>query len=118
MLIDYIYMIYDYISSMQQLSCVECSHVQRGACYIRYPTYAMRGQDPVRDWSLVIEKVTLEDDGIFQCQVLSMSQTDGINIDHAIILIILIIVSSVTKSLILRLDLEANRQQSGRLLPS
>ena len=36
---------------------------------IRYPTYTMRGQDPVRDWSLVIEKVTLEDDGIFQCQV-------------------------------------------------
>ena len=29
----------------------------------------MRGQDPVKDWSLVIERVTLEDDGIFQCQV-------------------------------------------------
>ena len=37
--------------------------------HIRYPTYTMRGQDPVRDWSLVIEKVTLEDDGVFQCQV-------------------------------------------------
>ena len=36
----------------------------------RYPTYTMRGEDPVMDWSLVIEKVTLEDDGIFQCQVL------------------------------------------------
>ena len=41
---------------------------------IRYPTYAMRGEDPVRDWSLVMEKVTLEDDGIFQCQVCWMSQ--------------------------------------------
>ena len=38
-------------------------------CDIRYPTYAMRGQDPVRDWSLVIENISLEDDGIFQCQV-------------------------------------------------
>ena len=37
--------------------------------FSRYPTYVMRGQDPVRDWSLVIENVSLEDDGIFQCQV-------------------------------------------------
>jgi len=43
-----------------------------------YPTYSMRGQDPVRDWSLVIESVTLEDDGIFQCQVGSGSESTAI----------------------------------------
>jgi len=43
-----------------------------------YPTYTMRGEDPVRDWSLVIEKVTLEDDGIFQCQVGSGRESTSI----------------------------------------
>jgi len=43
-----------------------------------YPTYAMRGQDPVRDWSLVIENISLEDDGIFQCQVGSGSESTSI----------------------------------------
>ena len=67
----------------------------------------MRGEDPVRDWSLVMEKVTLEDDGIFQCQVGWMSKRDRIDIENITSLIlkisqasciIMIIVSLVTKS--------------------
>ena len=53
----------------------------------------MRGEDPVRDWSLVMEKVTLEDDGIFQCQVGWMSKRDRINIENTASIIMMIIVS-------------------------
>ena len=34
-----------------------------------YPSYSMEGGDPVRQWDLVLERVTLEDDAVFQCQV-------------------------------------------------
>lgn len=34
-----------------------------------YPSYFMVGGDPVQEWTLVLEKVGLGEDGVFQCQV-------------------------------------------------
>ena len=34
-----------------------------------YPSYSMAGQDPVRDYTLVLEEVGLAEDATYQCQV-------------------------------------------------
>ena len=85
------------------------------------------------DWSLVIEKVTLEDDGIFQCQVLhhvipTIKLTDEYRLYCASQVESTDIENYINphhyqsfvgdKVSLIRLDLEGSPRQSGRLLPS
>ncbi|GFT44014.1 irregular chiasm C-roughest protein [Nephila pilipes] len=48
-----------------------------------YPRYTMVGSDDEGDFSLQISSVTLEDDAMFQCQVLAADGVDGIRSRNA-----------------------------------
>lgn len=53
-----------------------------------YPSYTMGGQDPVRDWTLMIHNVGLGDDGTYQCQVGSGDSSEPIRSRPAVVTVL------------------------------